>query len=114
MNAIKKDLLIDSIVVNKITQSTGYADDTETTVEVSDVLVQFDVSNKMYEKGNDMVKGNAVLFYDYNRSSNNGGYTPRELFTVNDIVIYDGSEMHVLGIADTPGRKSHHVEVILL
>ena len=111
---IPKKLLIHSVVVNKRDEQSSWERTNDTSVNVSYVLVQNAVSNKEYQNGNESVKANALLFYDYVNSANDGSLDPEALFTIGDIVVFDGNEYHVLSVENTPGFDKHHLEVVLL
>ena len=110
---IKKKLLIHDVTVNKRSNGTSWNRENATEINVTNTLVQSYVSNNSYDNGNEMVKGKALLFYDYINSSNDGGLSPTELFTIGDIVLFNGNKFHVLSIENTPTTANHHLEVIL-
>lgn len=114
MKPIKKRLLIHDVTVKSQTDESSWKKEYSTDISVTNVLVQLVISNNDYQNGNEMVKGNALLFYDYKNSSNTGALTPQVLFTLGNIVEFNGREFHVLNFEDTLGYEDHHLEVILL
>lgn len=111
---IPKKLLIHSVVVKKRNEQSSWERTNDITVNVSRVLVQNAVSNKEYQNGNESVKANALLFYDYINSSNDLSSNPEAVFNIGDIVIFNNNEFHILSIENTPGFDNHHLEVVLL
>jgi len=110
---IKKKVLIHNATLFNRQNDTTWKKENSAGITLSNVLFQTINTNIEFAKGNEVVKANTIMFYDFVNSSNSLNKDPLDLFVEGDIIEFDGGIHHILKIENTPELKNHHLELIL-